>query len=78
MKCQQYHQIYANNYFWRTIQKQEIDFVEESNGQITAYEFKWKSKPSAKIPSSFLREYNATGHIIDKDNFRVFVRKNNN
>lgn len=76
-KLQQYNQIYSNNYFWRTVQRQEIDFVEESNGQITAYEFKWKAKPSAKIPASFMREYNAAGHLIDKDNFRAFVRKNN-
>jgi predicted AAA+ superfamily ATPase len=77
IKLQQYNQIYSNNYFWRTVQRQEIDFVEESNGQITAYEFKWKAKPSAKIPASFMREYNAAGHLIDKDNFRAFVRKNN-
>jgi predicted AAA+ superfamily ATPase len=77
IKLQQYHQLYTNNYFWRTVQKQEIDFVEESNGQLTAYEFKWKSKPSAKIPAAFIREYNASGHMIDKDNFRAFVRNNN-
>jgi predicted AAA+ superfamily ATPase len=74
IKLQQYHQIYANNYFWRTIQKQEIDFVEESNGQLTAFEFKWKTKRSAKIPASFLNEYHATGKIIDHENFREFVR----
>ena len=31
-------------YFWRTKQQQEIDFVEEVNGEIYAYEFKWKNK----------------------------------
>ena len=76
IKLQEYHQIYANNYFWRTVQKQEIDFVEESNGQLTAYEFKWKQKRSAKIPSVFLREYAAQGQIIDQENFREFVRIN--
>jgi predicted AAA+ superfamily ATPase len=74
LKMQQYNHIYTNNYFWRTVQKQEIDFVEESNGQLTAYEFKWKRKGSIKIPSTFLREYDATGTVIDKDNFREFVR----
>lgn len=52
-----------------------IDFIEEANGKITAFEFKWKSKPSSKIPISFIREYNANGHIIDVENFRTFVRK---
>ena len=76
LKLQQYSQLYSNNYFWRTVQKQEIDFVEESNGQVTAYEFKWKSKGKAKIPATFLNQYDAIGHIIDKENFREFVRKN--
>jgi predicted AAA+ superfamily ATPase len=75
LKMKQYNHIYTNNYFWRTVQKQEIDFVEESNGQLTAYEFKWKRKGSVKIPSTFLREYDAIGNVIDKDNFREFVRK---
>ena len=76
LKLQEYNQLYTNNYFWRTVQKQEIDFVEESNGQITAYEFKWNSKGKAKIPIAFLNEYKANGKIIDKENFRNFVRKN--
>lgn len=75
IKLQHYHQVYSNNYFWRTVQKQEIDFIEEANGKLTAFEFKWKSKPSSKIPISFIREYNANGHIIDVENFRTFVRK---
>ena len=74
IKLQQYNQLYTNNYFWRTVQKQEIDFVEETNGQVTAYEFKWNSKVKAKIPAVFLNQYNAIGKIIDKENFREFVR----
>lgn len=74
LKLQQYNQLYTNNYFWRTVQKQEIDFVEETNGQVTAYEFKWNSKGKAKIPAVFLNQYNAIGKIIDKENFREFVR----
>jgi len=70
-----YLQLYTNNYFWRTVQKHEIDFVEEINGQITTYEFKRKSKGKVKIPAVFLNQYNAIGKIIDKENFREFVRK---
>lgn len=76
IKLQQYNQLYTNNYFWRTVQKQEIDFVEEKNGQVTAYEFKWNSKGKAKIPLSFINQYNAIGKIIDKENFREFIMKN--
>ena len=76
IKLQNYHLQYTNNYFWRTVQKQEIDFIEERNGQIHAFEFKWKKRPKDKIPSVFLREYNALAKIIDRDNFRDFVLPN--
>jgi predicted AAA+ superfamily ATPase len=75
IKLQEYHQHYTSNYFWRTVQKQEIDFVEERDGQITAYEFKWNNKGRKKIPPMFLREYDARGEVIDHTNFRDFVRK---
>ncbi len=75
VKLQSYHQLYASNYFWRTVQKQEIDFIEEKDGTINAYEFKWNSRGKIKIPTTFLREYNAEGFVIDVNNFRSFVRK---
>ena len=73
IKIQNYHEHFSNNYFWRTIQRQEIDFIEEKNGNINAFEFKWKSGGRNKIPKSFLENYQATGKVIDKDNFREFV-----
>jgi predicted AAA+ superfamily ATPase len=73
IKLQHYHELFSLNYFWRTVQKQEIDFIEERNGQVYAYEFKWKRKAKDKIPNSFLSTYNAQGFIIDKENFRDFV-----
>lgn len=75
IKKQNYHQLYTNNYFWRTVQKQEIDFVEEINGHLTAYEFKWKNHGKKKIPAAFLESYSATGFIIDRENFRQFIMK---
>lgn len=75
MKLQQYHELYTNNYFWRNVQKQEIDFIEERNGKIRAYEFKWKRRPKDKLPQSFLKEYDASGEIIDTENFRDFIMK---
>jgi predicted AAA+ superfamily ATPase len=73
IKLQSYHQLYTNNYFWRTIQKQEIDFVEESGGQIHDYEFKWNAAGRNKIPASFLAHYSAQGMVVDKENFRDFI-----
>lgn len=67
-----YKVTFAKMYFWRTKQQQEIDFVEEKDGVITAYEFKW-SRKAAKIPNKFLDAYNAKGVIIERENFRDFV-----
>jgi len=74
IKLQTYHQRYANNYFWRTVQKQEIDFIEEKDGALIAYEFKWKSQGKKKVPASFLKTYAAEGQVIDRENFRTFVK----
>jgi len=63
-------------YFWRTQQQQEIDFVEEKEGEITAFEFKWKDKKT-KFPKKFLNAYKANGFVIDRTNFRDFVKRRN-
>lgn len=74
IKLQHYNRMFTLNYFWRTVQKQEIDFVEERSGQLSAFEFKWANKKKTKIPASFIEEYGANGSIIDNENFRTFVR----
>ena len=73
VKIQAYHEHHANNYFWRTVQKQEIDFIEESGGRIHAFEFKWKSGGRNKIPQSFIENYKAEAKTIDRENFREFI-----
>lgn len=74
MKMRSYHKLYANSYFWRTVQKQEIDLIEERDGQLHAFEFKWNRRGKDKLPSSFISEYGAIGQVIDTDHFREFVR----
>src|SRR5574344_300991 len=44
IKYNHYHRNFANYYFWRTTQQQEIDFIEESDGLFTAFEMKWNPK----------------------------------
>lgn len=68
-----YKDTFAKMYFWRTKQQQEIDFVEESNGQIVGFEFKWKNK-NTKFPQNFIETYKAEGIVIDRNNFREFVK----
>ena len=57
MKRNHYGQHFCNTYFWRTNQQQEIDLVEESDGQMTAFEMKWKPEKKAVFPKSFLETY---------------------
>jgi len=69
IKKQHYNKIFSNNYFWRTYDKKEVDFVEERNGKLYGYEFKWNPKKT-KIQKEWLNTYaNASFEIINKDNF---------
>lgn len=72
IKKMSYHKQYANVYFWRTVQQQEIDWIEEKNGVIEAYEFKWKSS-TAKVPKKFTETYNAAFKVINKENYFEFI-----
>jgi predicted AAA+ superfamily ATPase len=63
-----------NRYFWRTHAQQEIDYVEERNGQMIAYEFKWNPRTKAKIPGTFLSGYpEATTQVITPENYTDFI-----
>lgn len=63
------HPLYRQ-YFWRTIDQQEIDYVEEQEGKIIAYELKWNPKAKFKTPSSFSKMYQTEVNKIDRRNFR--------
>jgi uncharacterized protein len=73
MKQIEYKQSLAHTYFWRTKQQQEVDFVEENEGKVFGYEFKWLKKKGNKLPTTFTETYRAESKIIDKENFREFV-----
>lgn len=73
LKKQAYHKIYSNNYFWRTWEQQEVDFIEERNGSLYCFEFKWSPK-KVKLPKQWVNTYpESEFKIISKDNFREFV-----
>lgn len=55
LKFQAYHEIDASNYFWRTYDGAEVDWVEERAGKIYGHEFKWNSKAKGRV-SSFWRD----------------------
>ena len=73
MKQNKYKLTLAYSYFWRTIQQQEIDYVEKVNQKLYGYEFKWNTKKKATLSKTFIRTYNAEGKTINRENFREFV-----
>jgi len=73
VKLHSYSKSYTKYFFWRTIQQQEIDFVEESEGKITAYEFKWNPKKKRKTYVTFENAYDTKVQLINQNNFRSFV-----
>ncbi|TVP46245.1 MAG: ATP-binding protein [Mongoliibacter sp.] len=65
---------YNIGYFWRTHAQQEIDYLEEVNGKLSAWEFKWNPKAKVKIPSTFQNTYSdASVQVVHFDNLDSFV-----
>jgi uncharacterized protein len=74
MKRNHYHDHFVNSYFWRTKEQQEIDYIEEENGQLLAAEFKWNPGTKAKIPLSFLKHYpESRQSIVTPSDFESFI-----
>jgi hypothetical protein len=74
LKYQEYKRLSSNNYFWRTYEQQEIDWVEERDGSLFGYEFKWKES-KVKIPTQWKNTYpNSSFEVINKDNFRGWLK----
>ncbi len=61
-------------YFWRTTQQQEIDYVEEHAGELDAFEFKWKTKSSTRLPKTFSNNYSVRRQeVITPKNYDKFL-----
>ena len=68
------HRQFKNIYFWRTYSQVEIDYIEEYNGELFAYEFKWGNTKRKKPPKEFLEAYeNSVYQVIDRDNYIEFI-----
>ena len=65
MKRLSYQDSFAHSWFWRTQQQNEIDYIEEKDGQLAAYEFKWNEhKANAKCPTAFATAYPDTTYKV--------------
>jgi len=73
MKSNLNNRKFANVYFWRTYDQQEIDFIEERDGKLFGYEIKWGFK-KRREPKLWKKIYkNAEFEIVNKDNFLEFI-----
>ncbi len=73
LKKQAYTPIYTNNYFWRTYDQKEIDWVEERDGKLFGFEFKWGDK-KVKEPKLWKETYdNAEYEVISQNNYLDFI-----
>ena len=76
MKHNSYSNSFAQSYFWRTKDQSEIDYLEEEDGVLSAYEFKWNpAKSKTKCPASFAAAYpSSTYKVITPDNIEEFIK----
>ncbi len=69
-KLLQYNGFYGRTYFWRNKLQGEIDYVEEIDGKIYAYEFKWNVNAKTKFPKAFMDTYQPVEtKVIHQENF---------
>ena len=70
IKLQHYSNMLVYNYFWRTYDQQEIDWIEDRSGKLYAYEFKWNPKKKVKIPGGWAKHYpDSSFEVIHPDNY---------
>lgn len=75
MKQLSYQGSFAHSWFWRTQQQKEIDYIEEENGHLSAYEFKWNDhKAHTRCPISFATAYpDVPFHVITPQNIEEYL-----
>lgn len=74
MKYTQYSQNWVNSWYWRTKEQKEIDYIEEQDGVLTAFEFKWNPDAKHKMPKLFLETYTGSDFkVIHRDNLEDFL-----
>lgn len=74
IKHNHYTGAWQNSWFWRTREQKEIDYLEESDGKINAFEFKWNPDVKVKTPKHFLENYEGSQFkVINRDNVEEFL-----
>ena len=69
-----YDEKWCNSWFWRTVEQKEIDYMEEADGQISAFEFKWSESAKHRIPKQFSSAYpDASVKTVSPGNVEEFL-----
>ncbi len=70
IKFNQNHRRFVNIYFWRTYDQKELDYIEEKDGHLTCFEFKYAEGAPGKFPAEFSETYpNSSFKVITPGNF---------
>jgi predicted AAA+ superfamily ATPase len=76
IKFNENHRRFVNYYFWRTYDQQEIDYIEEVDGKLHCFEFKYNPSSKHKIPKIFQDTYpEADFSVITPENFHSLFNK---
>jgi predicted AAA+ superfamily ATPase len=74
IKASHYSGRSANVYFWRTYDQKEIDMIEEREGKLFGYEFKWQDQIKNATKREFMETYkNSEVQTITSENFESFL-----
>ncbi len=65
---------YVSRFFWRTLAQQEVDYIEDGNSKLTAFECKWNIKTKSNVSRAFTNAYpSAETHIVHPENAEEFL-----
>ncbi len=73
LKKRAYLNIHANAYFWRTWEQEEIDLIEEREGKLYGYEFKWGRKKMKKLKEWEKAYPESELDVVTPENYLKFI-----
>ena len=65
---------FAEGYFWRTYDQQEIDLVEEHCGGLHGFEIKWSPKANTRAPRAWAKGYpHGSFDVVSPANYLEYI-----
>ena len=74
MKYREYRRIEANQYFWRTYDGSEVDLVEEREGRLYGYEFRWKPRERPRSLSKWNEYKGSSYQVVTPSDLKGFIQ----